>query len=53
MQKKIQITGFLLGCIVLIAFAIEAGRHHENCRECKLAIGKAETKNAKFAATWK
>jgi hypothetical protein len=53
MQKKIQITGFLLGCIAIIAFAIQAGRHHENCRDCKLAFGKSHTENAKFASTWK
>lgn len=53
MQKKIQIIGFLLGCIAIIVFAIQAGRHHENCRECKLALGKTETENAKFATSWK
>ncbi len=53
MQKKIQIIAFIIGCIAVIGFAIQAGRHHENCRECKFAFGKGETENAKFAGTWK
>lgn len=53
MQKKIQIIAFLIGCTAVIAFAIQAGHHHENCRECKLACSKGETESAKFAAVWK
>ena len=53
MQKKIQIIGFIAGCIAIIAVAIQAGRHHGNCRECKLAISKTETERAKFAQAWK
>jgi hypothetical protein len=53
MQKKIQFVAFLAGCIAVIAFAIQAGRHHNNCDECNLSIKKTETENAKFAGTWK
>ena len=53
MLKKIQIAGFILGCLAIIVLAIQAGRHHENCRECKLAISKSEKESAKFAEAWK
>lgn len=38
MKKKIQVIAFLLGCALVISFAIQAGRHHENCRECRAAV---------------
>lgn len=53
MQKKIQIITFIIGCIAIVAFAIQAGRHHGNCRECQLAVSNGETESAKFAGTWK
>jgi len=53
MQKKIQIVAFLLGCIAIIFFAVQAGRHHQNCRDCKLALSKGETESAKFAESCK
>jgi hypothetical protein len=53
MQKKIQIIALVLGCIAVIAFAIQAGRHHENCRECNLAIGNEANETANFSGAWK
>ena len=53
MQKKIQVIAFLLGCIMVIGFAIQAGRHHENCRECKLSFSQSENESAKFAEVCK
>jgi hypothetical protein len=38
MRKKIEIIAFLAICIMVITFAIQAGRHHEKCRECQLAV---------------
>ncbi len=38
MKKKIQVIAFLLGCALVIGFGIQAGRHHENCRECQLSV---------------
>ena len=53
MLKKIQFFGFIAGCIAIIVIAIQAGRHHENCRECKLSISKPAAESAKFAEAWK
>ncbi|MET0463184.1 MAG: hypothetical protein ABW007_08515 [Chitinophagaceae bacterium] len=33
MNRKIQLITLLLFSAVIIAFAIRAGQHHENCRE--------------------
>lgn len=53
MKQKIEIAAFLVICIMVITFAIRAGKHHENCRDCKLSTGKSETESAKFAGVWK
>jgi hypothetical protein len=53
MQKKIQIIGFIAGCMAIVIIAIQAGRHHANCRECKLSFSKTETESVKFAEAWK
>ena len=53
MLKKIQFVGFIAGCLAIIVIAIRAGRHHENCRECKLAISRTEKESVKFAEAWK
>ena len=53
MKQKIEIAAFLAICIMVITFAIKAGKHHENCRECKLSSGKIETESAKFAGVCK
>jgi len=53
MQKKIQIIGFIAGCIAIITIAIQAGRHHKHCRECKFSFSKTEKESAKFAVAWK
>ncbi|MGZ8559244.1 MAG: hypothetical protein ACXWWC_12960 [Chitinophagaceae bacterium] len=37
MKKYMVIISFLAICITVITFAIKAGRHHEDCRECQLA----------------
>jgi len=52
-QKKIQIIGFIAGCMAIMAIAIQAGRHHKHCRECKLSFSKTETESVKFAEEWK
>lgn len=38
MKKKIEIVAFLAICIMVITFAIKAGKHHDQCRECTLAV---------------
>ena len=38
MKKRIEIISFLAICIMVITFAIKAGRHHEQCRVCQLAV---------------
>jgi len=38
MKKKIEIGAFLAICIMVITFAIKAGKHHDQCRECNLAV---------------
>ena len=53
MLKKIQFVGFIAGCIAIIVIAIQAGRHHENCRECKLSITRTGEESVKFAEVWK
>jgi hypothetical protein len=53
MLKKIQFVGFIAGCIAIIVIAIQAGRHHENCRECSLGVIRTERESAKFAEAWK
>lgn len=54
MKKKIGIIIYLFVCPVIIATAIYAGeKYHNNCRECKLAIGKHDNESNKFAAAWK
>jgi len=53
MKQKIEIVGFLVICIMVITFAIKAGKHHENCRECRLSNNKSATESAKFAGVWK
>ena len=54
MKKKISVVCFLLVCTAIIGAAIYAGeKHHGNCRECKLAIGKHDNESNKFAAAWK
>jgi hypothetical protein len=41
MKKKIGIIIYLFVCVVIIAASIYTGeKNHDNCRECKLAIGK-------------
>ena len=52
-MKKIQFVGFIAGCIAIIVITIQVGRHHENCRECKLSISRTAAENAKFAEAWK
>ena len=53
MLKKIQFVGFIAGCIAIIVIAIQAGRHLENCEECKLHISKMDSESVKFAEAWK
>jgi len=53
MLKKIQFVGFIAGCIAIIVIAIQAGRHHENCRECKPGISRTQGESVKFAEAWK
>jgi hypothetical protein len=53
MLKKIQIVGFVTGCIAIIMIAIQAGRHHEYCRECKMGISRTDSESVKFAEAWK
>ena len=38
MKKKIEIIAFLAICIMVVTFAIRAGKHHDQCRECNLAV---------------
>lgn len=38
MKKKIEIVAFLAVCIMVVTFAIRAGKHHDQCRECNLAV---------------
>jgi len=53
MKQKIEIAFFLAICITVISFAIKAGKHHENCRECRLSGIKSATESTKFAGVWK
>jgi len=53
MQKKIQIIGFIAGCVAIIIIAILAGHHFANCSECKLSLSKTETESVKFVEAWK
>jgi|GEM_PF-6981363 hypothetical protein len=53
MLKKIQFFGFIAGCAAIIVIAIQAGRHHENCRDCKFGISRTGSENVKFAEAWK
>ncbi len=38
MKKKIEISAFILICIMVISLAVKAGRHHDQCRECNFAV---------------
>ncbi|MFC0771930.1 hypothetical protein [Terrimonas alba] len=38
MKQKLEIAGFVAVCLIVITFAIQAGRHHDQCRECNLAV---------------
>ena len=53
MLKKIQFFGFIAGCAAIIVIAIQSGRHHEKCRECKFVFSKTGSENVKFAEAWK
>jgi hypothetical protein len=53
MKQKIEIAAFLAICIMVISFAIKAGRHHEKCQDCKPSFGKDETEMVKFAEVCK
>jgi len=53
MKQKIEIAAFLAICIMVISFAIKAGRHREKCQDCKPTPGKDETEMVKFAAVCK
>ena len=53
MRQKIEIAAFLAICIMIVSFAIKAGKHHENCRQCKLSSGKTENESVKFAEVCK
>jgi hypothetical protein len=37
MRQKIEVIAFLAICVMVISFAISAGKHHDQCRECNMA----------------
>jgi len=53
MKQKIEVAAFLAICIMVITIAIKAGKHHENCQQCKLSFSKGETESIKFAEVCK
>ena len=54
MKNKFSAVVYLVICGLIISGAIYAGgKHHENCRECKLALGKSEFESGNFADTCK